>query len=91
MSLNNITISTAKWLTTKNNLQGCMILAIQDGQVKAVSYGADKHKCRQLAALVDRTVEAVESGAVNLSCFEPDLSDLLTGVGRRSDADRTRL
>jgi hypothetical protein len=70
MGLESITIGTAKWLTTKNGLQGCMIVAIKDGEFKGVSYGADMPKCRQLGKFLDASMELVESGSVRLTSFE---------------------
>jgi hypothetical protein len=70
--LRNITISTARWLTNKNGLQGTVIFAIQDGMFKAVSYGADTKKCRQLARFIDTVSDLIEAGTINVSEFEPD-------------------
>lgn len=70
MSLDRISIATARWLTNTNGLDGVVIIAFGE-QVKSVSYGADVKKCRQLGKLIDAICsDLIDSGAVCLTEFE---------------------
>lgn len=69
--LAHISIGTARWLTNKNGIQGTVIFAIQDGVFKAVSYGADTRKCRQLSRFIDTVSDLIEEGTISVDEFEP--------------------
>lgn len=72
--LRNITIGTARWLTNKNNLQGAVIFAFQDGTFKAVSYGSDMRKCKQLGRFIDAIGEQIADETL-------DVSEMVKGDG----------
>jgi hypothetical protein len=76
MTLTYPTIAEARRLSKPHNLDGLIMIAFKDGLIRSVSYGKDKAKCKQLAALLDWLVDeigdAAEVNLVNLSEFEKD-------------------
>lgn len=67
--LSHISIGTARWLTNKNGLQGTVIIAFGGGQAKAVSYGADVRKCRELGTMIDAIMDQINSGQLQMREF----------------------
>ena len=69
MGLDRITIPTARWLCNTNKLDGVVIIAIGEGQVKSVSYGSTVQQCRQLGRLIDAVGEQIEDGRLPITEF----------------------
>ena len=69
MSMDRITISTARWLCNTNKLDGVVIIALGEGQIKSVSYGSTVKQCRQLGKLIDAVGEQIEDGRLPVTEF----------------------
>lgn len=70
MGMDRITVSTARWLCNTNKLDGVVIIAIGQGAVKSVSYGATVRQCRQLGRLIDAVGAQIDDGRLPLTEFE---------------------
>lgn len=60
------TVHQARRVCSETGARGVIVLALDDEGVAGASYGATKAECAQMGTLLDRIVDALESGKVRL-------------------------